>query len=231
MGMSSLFSFAHFLQKRNNCARLFLGLGAIALLGVVPVHAQFGVPPETTVHDPSILHPPVGARVAIIEFDDLECPDCAAANPVLMRAVDKYHIPWIRYDFPLPYHMWSFQAAVYAHWFDTKSKTLGNDYRNSVFANQQSIYSLARLTQFTQTFAQQHGIALPFNIDPQGKLADEVRADRALGNRIGIEHTPTIWVVMRGGNAPPYVEVSDVNRLFQTIDLALAETHSENARK
>ncbi len=229
--MSYLVSFPHFLPKRRNCVGLFLGLCAIALFGAVAVHAQFGVPPETHVHDASILHPPTGARVAIIEFDDMECPDCAAANPVLMQAVAKYHIPWIRYDFPLPYHPWSFQAAVYARWFDTKSKTLGNDYRNSVFANQPSIYTLAQLTAFTQKFAQQHGVELPFNIDPQGKLAAQVKADSVLGQRVGIQHTPTIWVVMRGGSAPPYVEVSDVSKLFQTIDRALAETHSERAHK
>ena len=222
--MSHLFSFAHSLLNRQKWTGLLLGLAAVALFGVVAVHAQFGVPPETPVHDPSALHPPPGARVAIIEFDDMECPDCAAANPILMRAVAKYHIPWIRYDFPLPYHPWSFQAAVYARWFDVRSKTLGNDYRNTVFANQPSIETLGELTAFTQKFAQSHGIALPFNIDPQGKLADEVKADRALGMRIGIEHTPTIWVVTSGGKAPPYIEVSDVSRLFQTIDQALAET-------
>ncbi len=218
------FSSAHFLHKRRNRAVLFLALGAVALLGAAAVHAQFGAPPETVVKDPSILHPPPGARVAIIEFADMECPDCAADNPILMQAVAKYHIPWIRYDFPLPYHPWSFQAAVYARWFDTKSKTLGNDYRNAVFANQPYMYTLGQLTAFTEKFAQQHGIALPFDIDPLGKLADEVKADQALGMRIGIQHTPTIWVVMRGGDAPPYVEVSDVSKLFQTIDQALAET-------
>ncbi len=229
--MSLRFSFAHFLRKHRNFAVLFLTLGAVALFGAVAVQAQFGVPPETVVKDPSILHPPPGARVAIVEFDDMECPDCAAANPILMQAVAKYHIPWIRYDFPLPYHPWSFQAAVYARWFDITSKTLGNDCRNAVFANQNYMYTLGQLTEFTEKFAQQHGIALPFNIDPQGKLAGEVRADKALGLRVGIEHTPTIWVVMRGGNAPPYVEVSDVNKLFQTIDQALAETHSDSAHK
>jgi hypothetical protein len=35
------------------------------------------------VNDPSALKPPPGARVAIIEFEDLECPDCANANPLL----------------------------------------------------------------------------------------------------------------------------------------------------
>ena len=54
----------------------------------------------------------------------MECPDCARANPLLKEAAAKYKIPWVRHDFPLPFHAWSFQAAVNARWFDTKSKKL-----------------------------------------------------------------------------------------------------------
>ena len=68
----------------------------------------------------------------------MECPDCAAANPLLKEASEKYHIPWVRHDFPLPFHPWSFQAAVNARWFDLKSKKLGDEYRDDIFANQPS---------------------------------------------------------------------------------------------
>ena len=120
---------------------MFAGLSfalALALIALVaaPARAQFGAPDTTQVPDSSALKPPPGARVAIVEFDDMECPDCARANPLLKDAAAKYNIPWVRHDFPLPQHNWSFQAAVNARYFDTKSKTLGNDYRDEVFANQ-----------------------------------------------------------------------------------------------
>jgi protein-disulfide isomerase len=221
-----LCTFALFRRIRRHRTGLFLGLlSAVFLAGVAYAHAQFGAPPTTQVHDPAALKPPPGVRVAILEFEDMECPDCAAANPLLKQAAEKYNIPWIRHDFPLPFHNWSFQAAVYARWFDTKSKKLGDDYRDSVFANQRSIETPAQLAQFTQNFAQSHGTALPFAVDPQGKLSAEVKADSALGERIGIEHTPTIWIVTNGANgAPPYTEVVDRSRLFQMIDQALADT-------
>jgi hypothetical protein len=38
------------------------------------------------------------------------------------------------------------------------------------------------LRQFTEKFAQSHHIALPFSIDPQGKLTADVKADNALGS-------------------------------------------------
>ncbi len=225
-------------QARRNCprsprARLSLAIALAALLASaafffsVVAHAQFGAPETTPVHDPSALKPPPGAKVAIVEFEDMECPDCAAANPVLKQAAEQYHIPWIRHDFPLPFHNWSFQAAVNARYFDTRSKALGDDYRNYIFANQPSIETPAQLTQWTGKFAQAHGVALPFAIDPMGKLAAEVKADYALGQRIGIEHTPTIWVVTDGKNAPPFIEIVDRSKLYQIIDQALAETRGK----
>jgi len=210
---------------------VFTGLlPALVFAGVLAAasvrgEAQFAPPsPGTQVHDPAALKPPPGARVAIVEFEDLECPDCARANPVLRDAASTYKIPWVRHDFPLPFHTWSFQAAVNARWFDTRSKKLGDEYRDSVFANQPSIVDLNVLRQFTEKFAKEHNIALPFAIDPMGKLQNEVKADYALGQRIGIEHTPTIWVVTSNSKGAPFVEVVDRSKLFQLIDQALEDT-------
>lgn len=196
------------------------------LLAASAAQAQFAPPaPGTQVHDPSVLKPPPGARVAIVEFEDMECPDCARANPLLRDAAANYKIPWVRHDFPLPFHPWSFQAAVNARWFDTKSKKLGDDYRDGVFAAQTSLGEDPNLLrEFTEKFAKDHNIALPFAMDPQGKLQAEVKADYALGQRVGIEHTPTIWVVTANSKGAPFVEVVDRSKLYQLIDQAMADT-------
>jgi len=209
---------------------LLNAIAAVLLLATPVAPAQFGPPPTTTVHDPAALKPPAGSRVAIIEFADMECPDCANANPLLKEAAAKYNIPWVRHDFPLPFHAWSFQAAVNARWFDTKSKKLGEEYRDAVFTNQPSIVNLDGLRQFTENFAKSHGVELPFAMDPQGKLAAEVKADYALGQRIGIEHTPTIWIATSNSKGAPFVEVVDRTKLFQLIDQALADTKSASTK-
>jgi protein-disulfide isomerase len=172
-----------------------------------------------------VLKPPPGAHVAIVEFADLECPMCARENSVLMAASAKYHVPWIRHDFPLKFHIWSFQAAVNARWFDTQGKELGNDYRNAVFADQINIETKDDLRQFTLKFAQQHGVQLPFLMDPQGKLTAEVNADYALGMRLGVHETPTAWVVTDGsGGAARSTQVQDFNKLYTMLDQAIAQT-------
>ena len=196
-------------------------LCAAAVLAVPAAIAQN----PTQVLDPSALHPPAGARVAIVEFDDLQCPACAAANPILKAAAAKYHIPWIRHDFLIPYHNWSRIAALNARWFDQKSKALGDEYRDEVFASQASIYNPDSLAQFTQKFAQSHGIAMPFAIDPQGKLAHEVDADVDLGHRTGIRSTPTIFVVTASGKGAPFTQVMNpAQQLYTAIDQAIANT-------
>jgi protein-disulfide isomerase len=189
--------------------------------------AQFGPSSSgTQVHDATALHPPVGARVAIVEFSDFECPACAHANPTLMAAAAQYKIPWVRHDFLIPYHQWSPQAAVNARWLDiNKSKAVGDEYRNQVFANQASIYNLGALRQFTETFAKSHGVTLPFAIDPQGKLLAEVQADTALGTRTGVQHTPTIFIVTANSKGAPFIEVERPDSdLYQVIDQALIDT-------
>ena len=209
-------------MRRFSSIRLaFLAFATLASAGLM--HAQS---PTTQVHDPAALAPPAGARVAIIEFEDMECPDCANANPLLREAAAKYNIPWVRHDFPLSFHPWSFQAAVNARWFDTKAKKTGDEYRDAVFASQSSITSLDVLRQFTEKFAANHKLSLPFAMDPQGTLTAAVKADYALGQRIGIEHTPTIWVTTRQSKGAPFVEVIDRTRLFQLIDQALADTRA-----
>jgi len=198
----------------RNVAILFTG--AFLALGGQSAHAQQNM---------SALKPPAGTHVALFEFADLECPMCARENSVLEDASAKYHVPWLRHDFPLQMHVWSFQAAVNARWFDTKSKKLGDDYRDAVFTNQISIETKDDLRAFTEKFAQQHGVALPFVLDPQDKLADEVKADYALGLRLGVHQTPTVWVVTdRSGGAAPYTEVTDFNKLYTMLDEAVAET-------
>ena len=230
--MTHSYVLAYRLTARNIRASLLLALAAaVIFFAAAGAHAQFGAPSlGTQVHDTTALKPPAGARVALIEFEDMECPDCGRANPLLREAAAKYKIPLVRHDFPLAMHAWSFNAAVYARWFDTKSKALGDEYRDQVFANQASIVSPDVLLEFTQKFAAGHGLALPFAIDPQGKLAELVKADYALGQRVGLDHTPTIWVVTASSKGAPFVEVVDRSRLYQMIDEALANTGTATAK-
>jgi protein-disulfide isomerase len=169
-----------------------------------------------------VLRPPKGSQVAIVVFEDLECPDCRRAAPLLEEAAKTYKIPLVTHDFPLPFHKWSFQAAVIARYFDSQSKLLGHEYRTYIFEHQPEV-TPENLQGFSERFAAEHKTTLPFAIDPQGKLAAQVTADRDLGKSIHLEHTPTIYVVSNRTQGKPFVEVVDRNQLFQLIDAMKAE--------
>jgi len=169
-----------------------------------------------------VLRPPKGAQVAIVVFEDLECPDCRRAAPLLDEAAKTYKIPLVTHDFPLPFHKWSFDAAVIARYFDTQSKQLGHEYRDYMFEHQPEI-TPENMRAFSDKFAAEHKTALPFVVDPQGKLAAEVTADRDLGKSIHLEHTPTIYVVSNKTQGKPFVEVVDRTQLYQLIDAMKAE--------
>jgi protein-disulfide isomerase len=200
-------------------ASLFLALP----LFVAPALAQYAVPSGTgnTFKDTSMLKPPAGARVAIIEFEDLECPACAHAFPIVHQAVEHYKIPLLRHDFPLKMHIWSLDAAITARYMQDKiSPQAAEDYRRAVFANQNAIASKEDLQNFTRHYFQTHGQQMPFVVDPTGQFAREVHADYELGERVGLSQTPTIFVV----TPKSWTQVTDVDQLYQTIDTALAQT-------
>jgi protein-disulfide isomerase len=168
--------------------------------------------------NPTLLRPPKGAQVAIIVFEDLQCPKCRMDAPLVANAGKTYKIPVIRHDFPLPMHNWSYNAAVIARYFDTHSKELGNQFRDFIFQHQPEI-TPDTLQAFAQKFATDHKVELPFVVDPQGKLAALVNEDKDLGRRVNIQHTPTIYVVNGKPGAKPFVEVENPDsQLYQTIE-------------
>jgi len=171
----------------------------------------------------TVLKPPKGSQLAIVVFEDLECPMCRRTAPLLEQASKTYKIPVIRHDFPLgPMHPWSFQAAVMARYFDTHSKAMGNEFRDYVFQNQLEI-NVTNLRSYAEKFAASHKVDFPFVVDPTGKLAALVHADHDLGMAIKVDHTPSVYVVSSRNPSRPYVEVKDNNQLYSTIDAMMKE--------
>jgi protein-disulfide isomerase len=175
-----------------------------------------------TAQDTSMLKAPKGAKAAIIVFEDLQCPQCSRAAPQVEKASATYKIPVIRHDFPLPKHDWSLQAAVIARYFDQTSKDLGNQFRDYMFANQPQI-NPDNLRAYAETFAAAHKMALPFVVDPQGKFAAQITEDKNLGQRIGLDHTPTIYIVSAKPGVKPVEVPTDLNQLYALIDSTLKQ--------
>jgi protein-disulfide isomerase len=193
--------------------------------------AALGLSASAFAADASALKPPRGAAVAIVMFEDLQCPDCSRAYPMVWEIAAAHKVPVVLHDFPLPMHNWAFEAAVWARYFDHISVDLGNDFRKFIYANQIQV-TRDNLLEWTQKFAGENKTAVPLDKDPDGKFAELVKADFALGQRIGVEHTPTIWVVGNGGVSQPLVEeVKDRDKLGQMIEDMLSKAQPVSAAK
>jgi len=203
------------MSKSSRVHYLFL----TCLLALATTLASFGQDTKAT-----ILQPPAGSKVAVIVFEDLECPQCSRTQPVVDEAKKEYKIPVIIYDFPLPQHQWSYEGALIAHYFRSKSTKTNNleaAFRDYIYQNQPAI-TAQNLRAYAEKFAQQHKVALPFAIDPTGKFAAEIQADKEKARIVAVNHTPTVYVVTNNPGQP-YTEVTDTGTLFQTIDGVMAQ--------
>jgi protein-disulfide isomerase len=202
------------------------GVGTVFVFCALAI--ALGQAPSTQVRNASALRPPAGSRVAIVEFADLQCPACAAANDSLKGAASRYKIPWVRHDVLIPGHNWSRNASINARWFDLQGKGLGDAYRNEIFARQRSIETPAELLAVTRTFAADHHIAWPvMGVDTDNNLGAAVDADNRLGLATGIVRTPTVFIVESSAAGNRFTEIHDFSGpLNNTIAQALAETQS-----
>jgi protein-disulfide isomerase len=213
--------------------RFFVAVLAIATgVAFTPVSARaqkiVGPAPEKPIKDTSMIKPPPGAKVAIYEFEDLECPMCAHTHPIVLAAVEHYKISFIRKDYPLSIHIWSTDAAIWARYLQDKvSPKMGDDYRTAVFASQTAIASKDDMLNFTRRFFQQHGLQMPFVVDPAGQFRKEVFEDKAVGDKVGVSQTPTLFVCTDHN----WVLVTEPDKLYQTIDQVESQVASESAVK
>jgi len=200
------------------------------MFSLVPlaVSAQTSLPPNqlTNFKDTSSFKPPAGAKVAVIEYEDLECPSCAKAFPIVHAAVSHYHIPIEEHDFQIPFHHWSHDAAIFAHYLKAKvSPELAEEFRRETFAMQYRIASIDDLHNWEQQFMKQNGKQMPFVVDPTGQFGREVDASTAFGEKIGVNYTPTIIVV----SPSHWIEVKDPQEMYAAIDQAEAEANRGGA--
>ena len=171
----------------------------------------------------SVLKLPAGARVAVYEFEDMECPACAYAFPIVHSAIAHYKVPLVRHDYPWPFHVWSLDAAITARFIqDQYSPQLADTFRRDIFANQQRIASKDDLARYTRSWFASHNRNLPFVLDAHGICRNEVLSDRALGDRLNVRSTPCVIVVTQKSWVS--VPFANIKQLDHTVEMAVAET-------
>lgn len=160
---------------------------------------------------------PQSPVIMMVEFSDLECPHCKAAQPVLEKLVGDF--PQVRYtfqQFPLPasMHPWALKAAEYADCAGRANPSLFWKYVDAIFENQGSIAAPTaddKLKEFATTLGLDPQKLSTCAADPQTEA--RVKKSLDLGQSLDVTQTPTLFVNGRrvlGITDIPYEKLKDL---------------------
>lgn len=131
------------------------------------------------------------ATVTIVEFSDFQCPFCQRVNPTLAKLRETYgdRIKLVFKDYPLPNHPQAPKAAEAARCAGEQNKFW--EMHDAMFANQRAL-EVPALKQTARSIGI-NGAAFDSCLDT-GKHADTVAKNAALGEQMGVNSTPTLYI-------------------------------------
>lgn len=154
------------------------------------------------------------AKVKVVEFSDFECPFCSNAaktiNQIKAEFGDKVHIVFRQY--PLDFH----KNAHLAHQASLAAHAEGKfwQFHDILFENQKALDRPS-----LEKYAEQVGLDMAkfkAALD-EGTYKAQVDADIALGGKVGVDGTPTLFINGKRGTNP-----GDFNAIKAMIDAELA---------
>jgi protein-disulfide isomerase len=157
---------------------------------------------------------PTNAPVTIVEFGDLECPDCRMEAPILRHNVRETFGSQVRLyfkDFPLgSIHPWARAAAIAGRCVYHQDAKAFWDFYDWIYENQQEIEP-DNLNSKILAWAGQNGLDARRLGGCIETKASEPEVDRSLaeGRSLGVRGTPTLFINGRkiGGLAWPDLEL------------------------
>ncbi len=164
---------------------------------------------------------PEDAKVTVVEFSDFECPYCSRAAEVTNQIKAKYNtqIRFIFRQFPLSFH----KNAHLAHQAAMAAGDQGKfwEYHDKLFANQKALER-----ESLDKYAQELGLNMAkFKADLDNTtFAKFVDADMALGQKVTVQGTPTMFI-----NGERVANASDFEAISSQIDKALGVTPAPQA--
>lgn len=140
---------------------------------------------------------PADSKITLVEFSDLQCPACKAAQPTIDRLLqDEPSARFIFQNYPLEQiHPWAFKAATYADCLGRENPAAFWKFIEADYANQEQV-NVDNVDQKMKEFVTQAGgdatkvaacAALP-------ATAARVRESIKLGDDVAVTGTPTLYV-------------------------------------
>lgn len=168
------------------------------------------------------------SKVVVIEYADYQCPGCAGAyqNFNAIKKLYSEKVAFVFRNFPLTtIHPNSLAASSVAEAAGQQGKFW--DMHDTLFGNRDAWVNLSvndRSSAFLGYANQLKLNVTTFNSDLAGKMvADKIARDRALGNKLGVNSTPSFFI---GNKEADSETVNDIiqqggTKLMDAIDAAL----------
>ncbi len=173
--------------------------GRHAIVGdIVPFGAHpFEADRETLdkgVNGPS--HGPANAPVTIVEFSDMQCPHCRAAQPELNKLLtEEPNVKLIFQNYPLPMHDWAMKAAAYVDCVGRSSNDAVWKFIQGVYDAQTDI-TAGNADEKLNAMADAAGVKsadiAQCAVNPE--TTSRIQHSLALGQALEVNATPTIFI-------------------------------------
>ncbi|HEY1659018.1 MAG TPA: DsbA family protein [Candidatus Sulfotelmatobacter sp.] len=139
---------------------------------------------------------PKDAAVTIVEFGDLQCPACKAAQPAIEALVaSEPHARFVFQSFPLEMHNWAAKAAAYAECVGEASNAAFWKFVSKTYETQSDITAEnadEKLTALANDAGVKGADIAACANTPVAKA--HVDASLALGKSVSVTGTPTLFV-------------------------------------
>lgn len=151
------------------------------------------------------------AKVKVVEFSDLQCPACLAAEPAVKKIRESYkpnQVQLIYRHFPLAQHSHSNQVASLAEAAGVQGKFW--EMHDKLFDTQSQWSGMADATPFFMDLVKQLGLdenKIKQVMDDNATKA-KIQADIAEGNSLGVNSTPTFFVNGRKLNIQSFEDLN-----------------------
>ena len=154
------------------------------------------------------------ARLTMVEFSDFECPFCAKFSPILSALVEKYpkDLRIIYRHFPIPGHVGAIPAARASEAAALQGRFW--KYHDELFMNRPN-YASEDLLKYADTI----GLDVErFKNDVNSKVvSSKVKTDSDYAGRIGVNSTPTIYLIYDGKIEKVNLGADDINKKITSI--------------
>lgn len=185
--------------------KAIVGIGGIVIIlaFIVFLMSSSNSQIRPTVADPNLLVKTTShkiaadsAKVIVVEFGDYQCPACGQAHPIVKKVLADYQgkINFVFRNFPLPQHKNGLVAAEAAEAAGAQGKFW--EMYDKLYETQNSWAELENPTQIFVQYAKDLNLdSVKFEQDlATNKYADIISSDKADGNALGVNATPTFFI-------------------------------------